>query len=209
MTNQRIAELVAPFLGGHALSSEQLTTLSRYLDLLLQWNAKINLTAVRDPEEIATRHFGESLFAARHLLSNPGPQNPVVDVGAGAGFPGLPMKIWAPTVELTLIESNHKKAVFLRDAVRTLGLQGVTVVPQRAEKVQLKAGLVVMRAVERFEDSLPIARTLLGPGRRLALLIGAAQVEMAKSLVRDLRWEHALSVPLSRNRVLLTGVSEA
>src|SRR5205823_5044403 len=98
-----IAELLVPFLEGSALLSVQLERLRAYLDLLLKWNSKVNLTAVRDPEEIVTRHFGESLFAARQLFPEP-IAGTVIDVGSGAGFPGIPMKIWNESAVLLLIE---------------------------------------------------------------------------------------------------------
>ena len=92
LREDRIPELLVPFLEGSALSTAQLERLRAYLDLLLKWNSKINLTAVRDPEEIVTRHFGESLFAAKRLFQDNQAES-VIDVGSGAGFPGIP-KTW-------------------------------------------------------------------------------------------------------------------
>src|SRR5436305_1338553 len=120
MTADEIADLLRPFLGPSSLSSDQLSRVAIYLDLLLKWNTKINLTAIRTPEEIVTRHFGESFFAARHLLSGNASPSSAIDVGSGAGFPGLPMKIWCPDLALTLIESRGKKATFLREVSRAL-----------------------------------------------------------------------------------------
>jgi 16S rRNA (guanine527-N7)-methyltransferase len=205
MTEDRIAELLAPFLGPTPLSDRQLKLVSTHLDLLLKWNSKINLTAVRDPEEIVTRHFGESFFAARHFLPDRDSAATTIDIGSGAGFPGLPLKIWAPALDLTLIEANQKKAVFLREGVRTLGLSQVRVLAQRAEMVPVRADLVSLRAVERFEQTLPIVQQLLKPGGRIGLLIGNGQTETAKSLLPDLRWEEPVPIPLSRSRVLLVG----
>src|SRR3989442_14834828 len=106
MQSDRIAELLQPFLPVPLVES-QLQAISTYIDMLLRWNARINLTAVRQPEEIVTRHFGESLFAARRLFpatmadnqppadhQRPTTNNRVIDVGSGAGFPGIPIKIW-------------------------------------------------------------------------------------------------------------------
>ena len=235
MDKARIAELLQPFLTWR-LSARQLGDISTYIDILLKWNQRMNLTAVRKPEEIVTRHFGESLFAAQHLFPSvahvgagaltcpaersSAPQTrasgatsgeiknlspAVVDVGSGAGFPGLPIKIWAPTIGLTLIESNHKKTTFLKEVVRALGLEGVEVFTGRAETFSATpAAVVTLRAVEHFEDTLSIAARLAGVEGRLALLIGSSQIERAKAGVRDLRWETAVPVPLSNNRVLLT-----
>src|SRR5580693_2378362 len=138
-TTTQIAALLEPFIET-PLSPSQLDQISIYIDLLLRWNARINLTAIRNEEEIVTRHFGESLFAARHLFPRvaraPSPTSVsktkvhaprLIDIGSGAGFPGLPIKIWAPEIDLTLIESNQKKATFLREIARKLTLTDINV----------------------------------------------------------------------------------
>jgi 16S rRNA (guanine527-N7)-methyltransferase len=204
-TRGRIAELLAPFLEGAPLSDRQLEAVGTYLDLLLKWNSKINLTAIRDPEEIITRHFGESLFAARNLFPRSANSQSAIDLGSGAGFPGLPLKIWNQALDLTLVESNQRKAIFLREVARALALSGVKVQAERAEKLSAAADLVILRAVERFEQILPTARRLVKPGGRLALLIGDAQVQSTRDTLTDLRWTPPLRIPLSRNRSLLVG----
>ena len=154
MESRRIAELLDPFLNepvSHALSGRQLDQISIYIDLLLRWNARINLTAVRKPEEIVTRHFGESLFAARHLFSGElrmeqlesrpsraahsnQPHRPASWTWAREpDSPGIPIKIWFPSTPVTLVEANHKKVVFLREVIRALTLTDVNVIPARAE----------------------------------------------------------------------------
>lgn len=218
----RMIDLLEPFFASPALSPEeaavltgtQLQQLSTYLDLLLRWNARINLTAVREPEAIVTRHFGESLFAAQHLFRpadlaavQPLLAHPrVFDVGSGAGFPGLPIKIWAPHVELTLIESNHKKVAFLREVIRGLALTSAEVFSLRAENFHGQADVVTLRAVERFERSLPVAARLVAPGGRLALLIGEGQAAHARKLTPNFRWQDPDPIPLSSKRVLLMGI---
>jgi len=247
-------------------------SISTYIDLLLRWNARINLTAIRDPEEIVTRHFGESLFAARHLFpreirlgtaaapgrsprrdgamgctaqrssaasTTPGtatampdrgraalqgrvrpreenwalaperasddqrPKLSLADLGSGAGFPGIPIKLWAPYVCVTLIESNHKKATFLREVARALTLMDVNILTARAEALAGSAfDVVTLRAVERFQTILPVAAGLLAPGGHLALLIGAAQFATARSSLPGLVWAEPRPVPLSRSRIL-------
>ena len=244
----RIAELLAPFLaapipvpgstqhpsdpchseehsdeGPALLSPAQLDSISTYIDILLRWNARINLTAIRDPEQIVTRHFGESLFAARHLFprttrveaTRPAEQNlaadglradtnrvSVADVGSGAGFPGLPVKLWAPHISLTLIESNQKKATFLREVTRALTLTDVNIQNVRAEALANAFDLVMLRAVENFATILPLAASLVAPAGRLALLIGAAQLEAASTALPQFAWSDPESIPLSRNRIL-------
>jgi 16S rRNA (guanine527-N7)-methyltransferase len=193
------------------LSPAQLQHISTYIDILLRWNARMNLTAVRDPEEIVTRHFGESLFAARHLFppgsfpAASGVQS-VADVGSGAGFPGLPIKLWAPRVALTLIESNHKKATFLREVTRALTLTDVDIQNVRAEALTANQfDTVTLRAVERFQTILPLAASLVAPAGRLTLLIGAAQQDQATATLPKFTWQAPVPIPHSRARVLLIG----
>ena len=217
MDTARIAELLLPFTGADRLPASLLERLQLYMDLLLRWNARINLTSVRSPEYIVTRHFGESLFAAKILLdsesSNSGgaralrhnqaletiPQNfsppilvPVLspspleiqtlaDVGSGAGFPGILIKLFAPGLALTLIESHSKKATFLREVVRALDIDGVDVFTGRAEDWGKKADLVTFRAVEKFGRILPVAANLVAENGRLGLLIGQGQLQLLKS----------------------------
>src|SRR5574340_1098718 len=107
MEPARMRDLLAPFLPGEALAEAQLSALSTYLELLLSWNARMNLTSLRDPEAIVIRHFGESLFAARQLFpsaSQPGTRDSRLgDIGSVAGFPGLPIKLYAPGLGLILL----------------------------------------------------------------------------------------------------------
>ncbi len=205
----RISELLAPFLQSPpgpaaSLTGAQLGQVSAYLDLLLRWNARINLTAVRDPESIVTRHFGESLFAARDLVATDSASR-AIDLGSGAGFPGLPLKIFAPGLALTLIESSQKKAVFLKEAVRTLALTDVDVFAGRAEDFAAAADLVTLRAVERYERALGAAARLVAPGGRLALLIGSPQAARTPQLLAGFGWQAPVAIPQSSARVLLVG----
>ena len=196
----RIAGLLAPSLGTQSLSEHQLISISTYVDLLLKWNARMNLTAVRNPEQIVERHFGEALFAARHLLT---PESAIsaVDVGSGAGFPGIPLKIYATNLKLTLIEAQRKKATFLREVARSLSLKEVEVFADRADKWGEKAELVTLRAVEKFEDMLPVASQLVSGGGRLALLVGERQSGRAEEILPG-KWLPIVSIPESRQRVL-------
>ncbi|MBS1849501.1 MAG: 16S rRNA (guanine(527)-N(7))-methyltransferase RsmG [Acidobacteria bacterium] len=204
----RIADLLQPFLSS-PLSAPQLENISTYVDLLLRWNARMNLTAVRDPEEILSRHFGESLFAAQSLFPSAQASAPLaaIDVGSGAGFPGLPIKIWLPQISLTLLEANHKKVAFLREVGRALTLTNINVFHGRAEAFSTPAELVTLRAVERFSLVLPVARRLVAPAGRLALLIGEAQVKLAEQGTADITWEEPHPLPRSNGRVLLIGTA--
>jgi len=217
----RIAALLEPFLESPLLSST-LDQISIYIDLLLRWNARINLTAIRHPEEIVTRHFGESFFLARHLLPKSGTDHRplttdhrpphVLDIGSGAGFPALPLKLWAPHIHLTLIESNHKKATFLREVARALTLTNINVIIDRAEVLAAhpdfpRAEVVILRAVEHFDAILPQAVTLLARKGTLALLIGSAQLPRLTP-VTTMKWCPPIPIPKSHTRVLSIGIPE-
>lgn len=236
----RIARLLEPFLADPSfqssdsgeqsdeepavLSVSQLQAISTYIDLLLRWNARVNLTSIRDADQVVTRHFGESLFAARHLFprnahvgipdlgypaerrSAPASRNTLADLGSGGGFPGVPVKLWAPQTTVTLIEANHKKAAFLREVARTLTLTNINIMNARVESLpDLQFDVVTLRAVESFEAILPSAVQLLAPGGLLALLIGSSQVERARSALPNLSWLSPLPIPLSVSRVLTLG----
>lgn len=295
MDPSRIAELLDPFLGPQDQrpnAQDLIGSISTYIDILQRWNARVNLTAIRNQEEIVTRHFGESFFTARHLFparehvgtgpglpdypglaergrgalgrptkrsspanqavtagnasecSNvsdnrgrvafPGHVDPakgegalapyasedrrpdtddrvtVVDIGSGAGFPGLPIKLWAPAIRLTLVESNHKKAAFLREITRALTLMDINIQNARAETLtSVSFDVVTLRAVERFEAMLPTAAALVRPGGRLALLIGQPQLAKAKSALATLTWLAPIPIPTSHSRVLAVATSSS
>jgi len=232
MQPERIAELLRPFLGGNELSNADLHSISMYVDILRRWNARINLTAIRGEEEIVTRHFGESIFLARHLFPSRerqcfGPGEPVTlnetavqaeasarrpttkdafptslaDIGSGAGFPGFPIKLWAPQIHVTLIESQNKKATFLKEMARSLALTNVNVISGRAEEVEQIFDVVTLRAVERFTQILPTAARLVAPEGRLALLIGTQQLPQAKR-IDGWTWLPEIVVPESNSRCI-------
>jgi 16S rRNA (guanine527-N7)-methyltransferase len=176
---ERIALLLKPYLGDFTPPADLFASLSVYLDLLLRWNARTNLTAIREPEEMVRRHFGESLFAGLQLharLATPAERAPdppsaltinpapsVLDFGSGAGFPGLPIQLLHPGWRVTLAESQGKKAAFLREAARTLGLE-TEVWAGRVEDLPPFAGrlrqfdAVTLRAVDKMEQALREAR---------------------------------------------------
>jgi 16S rRNA (guanine527-N7)-methyltransferase len=233
MDHARIAKLLRPFLepplhhseqtfcypeqnsGAEqpVLSEVQLQSISTYMDTLLRWNARINLTAIRDHDEIITRHFGESLFAARYLFPTPdaGGQRPIaknnlLDIGSGAGFPGIPIKIWAPHIHLTLVESSQKKATFLREVCRSITLMDVDVLSKRAEDLAPdRADIITLRAVERFDSVLPTAVRLARSSGRIGLLIGKEQEHRATALGPEIHWRPGVPIPLSSNRIVMIG----
>jgi 16S rRNA (guanine527-N7)-methyltransferase len=118
---------------GIQLSDEQLAAFETYERELIEWNARFNLTSIVDPQQIRIRHFLDSLSCWLAMRSSP--LGSVIDLGAGAGFPGLPLKILQPQIELTLVEATAKKAGFLEHIVQVLRLEQVTVLAKRAEDV--------------------------------------------------------------------------
>ncbi len=202
MDSSTLRDLLAPFIPEAELDEPLLAAIQTHLELLQRWNQHINLTALRAPEEMVTRHFGESLYAAHQLFPRDSTQD-VFDLGSGAGFPGLPMKYWAPNLRLTLIEGHGKKATFLREVGRALYLGDFKVLNARAEAVSERAGLVTLRAVEKFDQALVAASKLLAPGGQLAILIGEAQRERALSLL-PLGETASFSLPSSEQRILFT-----
>jgi 16S rRNA (guanine527-N7)-methyltransferase len=187
-----IATLLTPYLA--PIPPEILTKLSLYLDLLLKWNARTNLTAIRDPHEIVTRHFGESLFAAQHI----GPCGTLLDLGSGAGFPGLPIALLHPEIRITLAESQNKKFTFLREAVRTLNLQNVEIWPARAESMPpaRQFHTVTMRAVDNMAAA--IAAATPRATHQLLLLTGAPPI-----LPPEFTPEPPIPIPNTQTSILL------
>ncbi len=131
------------------------------------------------------------------------PRHSLADVGSGAGFPGIPIKLWARQVSLTLIESNHKKATFLREVARALTLTDINIQTARAESLPPASfDTVTLRAVERFESILPVAAALVASAGRLALLIGEAQLSQAHALLPTMTWLAPSPIPNSHSRIL-------
>ncbi|WP_433967295.1 16S rRNA (guanine(527)-N(7))-methyltransferase RsmG [Tunturiibacter gelidiferens] len=171
LSEAEIASLLTPYLPNAA--PVIVSQLSLYLELLLKWNSRTNLTAIRDPMEIVRRHFGESLFAGQ--LLDPETRT-LLDFGSGAGFPGLPIAILHPEIAVTLAESQNKKAAFLREAVRTLGL-AVEIWAARVETMPetRRFHTVTLRAVDNMAAALSAAAPLAD--KELLLLVGAPPIQ--------------------------------
>jgi 16S rRNA (guanine527-N7)-methyltransferase len=196
LTDSQIAEIIAPYT---TVDSGLAGKLSVYLDLLLRWNARTNLTAIREPEQIVARHFGESLFAGSHL-GHPLPDT-LLDLGSGAGFPGLPIALLHPEIAVTLAESQNKKSTFLREVVRTLALQNVEVWAGRAE--DLGAGqrfhTVALRAVDHMEAALAAASSL---AEAQIILLAGAGAESPEGY----RFAETIMVPRSNSSILYRAI---
>jgi 16S rRNA (guanine527-N7)-methyltransferase len=180
----RIATLLAPYLSDAPVPPSLYEQLSVYLELLLKWNARTNLTAIRDPEQIITRHFGESLFTGLQLTTPYSllSTHSLLDFGSGAGFPGLPIQLLLPDLSVTLAESQGKKSSFLREAVRTLGLK-TEVWAGRVEDMPAEKtfDVVTLRAVDNMSAALAAARSRVASGGLLVTL-SAEQNPVAENI---------------------------
>lgn len=197
LSESAIADLLTPYLAvDEEFPAALYAQLSMYLDLLLKWNARTNLTAIREPEEIVRRHFGESLFAARHLAAE---TDSLLDLGSGAGFPGIPVALMHPQIQVMLAESQNKKASFLREVVRTLGLAHVEVWAGRAESlpVALRFHTVTLRAVDNMVAAIASAEPRAM--QQVVLLTSAGSLPA----LSDFPNQRQIPVPESENRVLL------
>tara|TARA_B100000686_G_scaffold210765_1_gene217585 strand:- start:553 stop:1179 length:627 start_codon:yes stop_codon:yes gene_type:complete len=149
------------------VNQSKLSQFKVYLDLLVKWNKKINLTSEKTSKEILERHIFDSLQYARALS----PKDEIADIGSGAGFPGMPLKIIYPDLKITLIESQRKRCSFLETTILKLGLEGIRVINERAEKI-LPSGLVeavIFRAVSDINNCLEIAAPFLKIGGEVIL----------------------------------------
>lgn len=175
-----------------------------YVSTLLSWNRSISLTTVTNPEEILRFHFGESLFVASLLPISDGR---LADVGTGAGFPGLPLKMLAPSLDLTLIESNAKKAAFLAEVVRRIAVERVHIFRGRMEEADGTFDFVTARALGQFEGLLAWAAHHLVKSGRLILWLGH---EDAKSISHTSGWSWLAPVPIpgSDRRFIICGSPE-
>jgi 16S rRNA (guanine527-N7)-methyltransferase len=189
---------------GITLNPGQIAQIQQYTAILLRWNAKTNLTAIQDPLEILYRHFCESMLGAVVI---PAENCRLADVGSGGGFPGLPMKIFRPELDLYLIESNIKKATFLTEVIRELGLTGVRVLVSRYEELSEEVApleVVCSRALGDFAPFLEWAASPAISVQKVALWIGAQDAESVRRL-GGWDWQEPYPIPHSLRRFILVG----
>ena len=173
-----------------------------YLSLILRWNTRVNLTAIRDEEGILSRHFVESIACARAL---PHSIATMLDFGSGAGFPGIPIALCRPEISVTLAESQGKKAAFLHEALRVLGIPA-KIHTGRAETLATKFDCVTLRAVDRMGLAVQAASQLLCPGGWLALMSTNSELERLKAAAgAQFSWARVIALPGSQERVLALG----
>jgi 16S rRNA (guanine527-N7)-methyltransferase len=189
---------------GIEASPELCTSIQRYIALLLQWNKQISLTTVTGPAQVVKFHFGESLFAASAVPIRDGR---LADVGSGAGFPGLALRLANSEISVTLIESSVKKATFLSETVRDLKLDGVTVARTRMEDFSsMEPGFdfVTARALGQHDELLAWASKNLSVNGMVILWLGEDDCT-AISRKSEWNWRDPIHIPGSKRRFLLIG----
>ena len=187
---------------------DQVLQIQQYIRILLVWNEKMNLTAIRDPLEILYRHFCESMFAAEAI---PLKNGRLADIGSGGGFPGLPLKIMRPGLQVFLVESNIKKVTFLAEVIRELGLNGAQVLARRYEElVEEVAPLdyVCTRALGEFPAFLEWATSEQIAAKQVILWIGGRDLEEIQK-IRSWDWSEPIEVPHSLRRLILLGTRKS
>ena len=197
-----IAALLSPF--GANLSANQVSKVREYVRILLKWNELISLTSIIDPAEIVARHFGESMFLHPIL---PVENGRLADVGSGAGFPGLALKILCPDLHVFLIESNKRKCAFMSEVVRSLDLREVEILPIRFEEIRPKAdfaNFVTARAVGGFPNLLRWAKGSLSERGQIALWVGGEDTTKISNTT-GWTWQPAVRIPESQRRFILVG----
>jgi 16S rRNA (guanine527-N7)-methyltransferase len=198
-----IAEVIGTY--GFSPDIAQCDATRRYITMLLHWNKRISLTRITDLDEILRFHFGESLFALRQV---PIREGRLADVGSGAGFPGVALKIALPELELVLIESNVKKAAFLAEVCRELGLKKAEVFRGRMEDISAPDKLydhVTARALGNYSVLLKWASRHLSQGGKIVLWLGEEEAaDLAKSEAWE--WRQPVRIPGSERRLLLIGI---
>ena len=186
------------------LSDSQVNCIQQYTRILQHWNEKLNLTAIKDPLEILHRHFCESMYATVAVPINSGR---LADIGSGPGFPGLPLKILRPELQLVLVESNIKKGTFLAEVIRELGLLNARALISRYEELGEELApldFVCSRAVGEFGPFLDWAASDGVSAGRVILWIGGRDLDEARKSVQW-DWQKPIPVPQSLRRYLLVG----
>ena len=184
------------------LDTAQTQRFEALLLLFLRWSARINLTSIRDGEGILKRHFVESIACARAL---PAGISTLLDFGSGAGFPGLPIALCRPEIAVTLAESQGKKAAFLHEAVRVLGVTA-KVHSGRAETLAATYDCVTLRAVDKMERAVQSAARLVRPGGWLSLMTTDTSLPALKSAAgAEFSWTATTLFPGGDGRLLALG----
>lgn len=188
--------------GFHPLTPGQASHLELYIELFLKWNQKTNLSAIRDENEILRRHILESIQCSQSLPPGLGT---LLDFGSGGGLPGVPISILHPGIQLTLAESQIKKATFLNEVVRALGLNA-KVHSARSETLSQEFDCVTLRAVDRMAAAVSAAGQLVRSGGWLALMTTTHETSSHQAAAGPgFRWQPPIPLYGSDSRVILFG----
>jgi 16S rRNA (guanine527-N7)-methyltransferase len=204
LADELIQKTLAPY--GIPIDLALCEQIRLYVSTLLQWNAKIALTSVTDPKDVLKLHFGDSFYAAEKAGITKGR---VADIGTGAGFPGIPIRMVRPAIELTLVEPIGKKTAFLGEVVRRLNLSGVDIIRCRMEEVPDSLGkldFVTARALGQYEKLLRWSKSRLSANGKVVLLIGTEEIESLSKLP-EWNWEEPHKVPNSEAKFVFIGHS--
>src|SRR5580704_5725917 len=188
------------------LADDQIRHVQSYIAMLVFWNQRISLTSIKDPEEIVARHFGESFFFSRFI---PQGKSRLADVGSGAGFPGLALKIIRPDLQVFLIEQDTRKSTFLHEVIRLLDIKSATVCRTPFEGLAPEIGdfdLIVSRAVGGHKNLLKWAHTRLNDAGQVALWLGSEDA-IKVTQIKGWNWSPLHALPDSKRRVLAMGVA--
>ena len=195
----RLQATLEPGLGALGLSTALASPLLDYLALLVRWNRTYNLTAIRDPREMIDKHLLDSLAMHAHVDAIAAAGGALADLGTGAGLPGIPLAIAKPGLRVTLVESNGKKARFMREAVRKLGLSDVRVAESRIESLDETGAFdaITARALATLPLIVELGGHLLKPGGRLLAMKGVHPVDEIAALPAGwvVESSHPLRVP--------------
>jgi 16S rRNA (guanine527-N7)-methyltransferase len=204
-TRARLNELLVAA-GLTALDDPTAGRFEDYLSLFLRWNGRVNLSAIRDKEGIIARHIVESIIVSNALP--PGIRT-LLDFGSGAGLPGIPIALCRPEIAVTLAESQGKKAAFLQEAVRVLGIQA-KVHAGRAEALDGDFDCVILRAVDKMPKAVAAAVPLVAPKGWLALMTTTSEVEGLKGAAgTEFSWHTGKQLPGSTHRIVAFGSRRA
>ena len=189
---------------GVSLTASKLELFWLYLQELLEWNKTFNLTGIRDPADITIKNFVDSLTPLPYLERS----CRLLDIGSGAGFPGIPLKIAAPQLQVHIVDARRKKTAFLKHIIRTLELEGVTALHGRAEEMEQPEQpfqIIISRAFRRLEPLIKLVSPLMKSGNMLVAMLGPTSETERKrfnllAVAENLKLKKVVSLDLPRGR---------
>jgi 16S rRNA (guanine527-N7)-methyltransferase len=206
LTKSEIASILSRC--GLDASPRLVENIAQYLSILQKWNSRFNLTGLTNTSEVVRTHFAESFLAARYIDEQ---DSPVLDIGSGAGFPGLAMKLYYPETTFYLLEARKKRAAFLSTVRRELGLSQLTILNKTLEECQESdfhprpPGLLTLRALGKVKALIQLGLTLAQPQARVLLFRTRRSLNEIQLQLPCIRWSPPVAIPWSRERVIVLG----